>query len=181
MLHTLDDSYVNSIIKSQRTMLVNCCLECNGMLGARYDESLLARKRRVRRSIKTKYRRYLELPDWSEEDLDTLGRSLRQNVVFAQQTKQWILARLRHRRGGDVRIKSLKNAREKVVKENSSKELLGNSTAALTVRLRRSEHVRSPWKSEPEISNLTNEELLDLIPEDLLNTVKLLLKERRIN
>ena len=59
---------------------VRCCRECNSALGARPPWTVAGRRAKAKEWIAKRYRKYLELPEWSEEDLEALGPAMRQSV-----------------------------------------------------------------------------------------------------
>lgn len=63
-----------------RVLTVPACQQCNSILGAKYDPTLLDRKSRLKTRLRQKYRRVLGMPDWTPEQLAALGPRLRQHV-----------------------------------------------------------------------------------------------------
>ena len=60
---------------------VEACRECNSSIGAKALFTLAERKRYVKESIRRRYRRILELPEWTEAQLLELGPGLKDFVA----------------------------------------------------------------------------------------------------
>jgi hypothetical protein len=74
---------------------VDCCRECNGLLGYRGLWTLPLRKKFIRRILRWKYRRLLAQPIWTETQLSELGYSLRTFVEHRARQKEILLQRLK--------------------------------------------------------------------------------------
>ena len=99
MLATLEDEPVsNVLINENRVLTVHCCRECNSLLSSRYDETLLARKRRLRKILTKRYRRVLSTPNWSDEELEAMGDSVASYIRQQMALKVLVIQRL-HWRG----------------------------------------------------------------------------------
>ena len=61
----------------RRILLVPCCRECNSILGATVQETLHERKQYLKDRLKQKHKKLLESPDWAEDELSSLGPTLR--------------------------------------------------------------------------------------------------------
>jgi hypothetical protein len=48
---------------------VDCCNECNSLLGAHMPWTVNGRKELIKQKLRRKYRKYLAIPDWSAEEL----------------------------------------------------------------------------------------------------------------
>ena len=59
------------------TETVIACRECNSALGSRFFETLADRKAAAKDHIRRKYAKYLRMPAWTDQELETLGPSLR--------------------------------------------------------------------------------------------------------
>lgn len=99
MLRTLDDDAVTEEILGNRTLLVASCKECNSALGATLDDSLLSRRRRAKRHIARKYSQYLEMPHWSDNEINEKGYSLRLLIIRGKDERARAINRLRYSGG----------------------------------------------------------------------------------
>ena len=97
MLATLaDDQVALNAITSNRILAVDCCLECNGLLGSDYDQTIIHRRLRLRERLKHKYARLLETPDWTDYELAQLGPRLQQRVIVKLAQRDWLRQRLQY-------------------------------------------------------------------------------------
>lgn len=75
---------------------VNCCHECNSILGARPPWTLPERKAKVKIALRRRYGRVLHMPDWTEaqiaeyEERSLLGAYIRESVLIARIARQRI-------------------------------------------------------------------------------------------
>jgi hypothetical protein len=73
---------------------VEACHECNSALGSRYLWTLAERKQFIKNWLKKRYARFLRSPEWSDEDKEELGYSLKDFVqkheIVAQLAKKRI-------------------------------------------------------------------------------------------
>lgn len=60
---------------------VRACLECNSTLSDRPLWDVQSRKDHIKDRLKRKYKRYLELPDWSPDDLAEMGYKMRLHIT----------------------------------------------------------------------------------------------------
>jgi len=73
---------------------VDCCAECNSALGKQLW-TLKERKRYIAGWLKKRYHKLLEIPDWTEKELNTLAQRLREKVVASLRLRNIVRARLR--------------------------------------------------------------------------------------
>ena len=73
---------------------VDACRECNSLLGARQPWALAERKAKIKELLRKQYRRYLEIPEWTEVELGDLGRGLSDFVAEGQVLQKWLKQRL---------------------------------------------------------------------------------------
>lgn len=59
---------------------VRACHECNVGLGARPLWTVAQRKQWIKGWLRRRHRKYLVIPDWTEEELAALGDELRQHT-----------------------------------------------------------------------------------------------------
>lgn len=73
---------------------VPACRECNSALGARGIWLLPKRKEYIKRYLRRKYKKYLRMSDWSDEEIKELGFALQSHVLngimIKEQTKKRI-------------------------------------------------------------------------------------------
>lgn len=71
---------------------VRCCRECNSALGRQALWTIESRKSYMKEWLKRRYQRYLDIPDWSDQELaqmgPTLEASIRQGLAVREVTKR---------------------------------------------------------------------------------------------
>ena len=92
---------------------VCACSECNQMLSDRLLTTVESRCDFIIHRIRGKYASCLRSANWSEEELNELGRDLRSKVKANIFLKNWVLSRIEHAenicfRGGDTPVKHAK-------------------------------------------------------------------------
>lgn len=74
---------------------VPACSECNMLLGKVHKVSIKERRAHIKDAIKKKYKRFLKIPNWDEDELEDVdpafARDIRASVHFANHVR----ARLR--------------------------------------------------------------------------------------
>lgn len=73
---------------------VDACQECNNLLGARTLWTAKKRKKFIKRALRLRYKKFIRQPDWSQEELKALGRSLRSYVEMMSIARKVLLQRL---------------------------------------------------------------------------------------
>lgn len=74
--------------------LLPSCGECNGIASNSIFRTVAAKRRYIHERLRKKYRKLLELPDWSEEEKDEIGWNLRTSVEAGMAQKSVLLQRL---------------------------------------------------------------------------------------
>lgn len=94
-LRILDDEEVTrELVRRNRILMVDCCLDCNSRLGAIYSSNLEARRQVLKYKLRRKYRRLLAMPDWDDSDLGRLGPGLQEFVLIRLVKRDRIRRRL---------------------------------------------------------------------------------------
>ena len=75
---------------------VPCCRECNSLLGAKPLFSLEERAHEISECLLRRYRKELNAPVWSEEEMAQLEGDLRRSVEAKQFLRMEILDRVRN-------------------------------------------------------------------------------------
>lgn len=75
-------------------VLLPSCHECNFLAGVHHPTDLVSRIRHVRQAIEKKYRRVLETPEWSDEELSELGRGLKEDITKWRNLRRTVLRRI---------------------------------------------------------------------------------------
>lgn len=96
LLSTLaDDPDALRHLMSNRRETVPACRECNCLLGPSVQDTLEERKHFLKERLRRRYRRYLGIRNWSEEDLAEMGGTLRGFIRYGLRKKALVLGRLR--------------------------------------------------------------------------------------
>lgn len=92
-LRVLGDAAVTAeLIHRNRVMEVDCCLECNSRLGPAYSVNLSERRALLKRLLRKKYRRLLDMPDWDDAEIGRMGETLQQ-VILGRLAKRDVIRR----------------------------------------------------------------------------------------
>ncbi len=76
-------------------VIVPACIECNSTAGANVFRTLTEKRRFIHDQYRTKYRKLLEAPWWTVDEISELGTSLRSHVQRSQYAKDLMRDRLR--------------------------------------------------------------------------------------
>lgn len=78
-------------IETGRMVKVPACVECNSLLGAIAIHSIRERRKFVREKLLIRYRKYLNMPKWDEDDFEDvspeMAKFIRASSVIAEQVK----------------------------------------------------------------------------------------------
>lgn len=86
--------WASDIVRA-RIQTVSCCHDCNNALGDRVFPTVQDRKLAIKRRLRRKFKRLLDSPNWTEEELAELDEHLRGFVLRRQRLKIEIRERLR--------------------------------------------------------------------------------------
>jgi hypothetical protein len=78
-----------------RSWQVPACCECNSMIGGRLFATLAERRACAHAGIRRKYRQYLAIPNWDEEELAEMGPLMRREIARSIRVREGIRDRLR--------------------------------------------------------------------------------------
>ena len=73
---------------------VDACHECNNLLGVRTIWTPIKRKRFIKLALRLRYKKFLRQPEWPQEELNTLGVTLRSYVERMIIARKVLLQRL---------------------------------------------------------------------------------------
>lgn len=74
--------------------IVPACLECNSTAGNKVFSTIQEKQEYIQSRYEKKYKTIINLPDWSEKELDELGASLRKDTSLKMIAKKWIINRI---------------------------------------------------------------------------------------
>jgi len=93
-LKILDDPETTKKTIGERTLLVWACPECNSLAGKSLQDNITQRKQFILAKLRKKYRKYLETPYWSDEELSELAPDMQQYIRTFLYMKSLIKIRL---------------------------------------------------------------------------------------
>lgn len=76
-------------------LIVPACIECNSTAGSKVFRTITEKRAYIHGQYRRKYRKLLEAPVWTNEEIAELGPVLRSHVVAATQAVEIVKARLR--------------------------------------------------------------------------------------
>jgi hypothetical protein len=94
-LERMVDSGINHpLLRNGRVLVVPSCRECNVGLGGQFFRTFAERREWVHRWLRKRYRRLIEMPEWTEAQLAQMGPVMRQHIRSSQRKRDIILERL---------------------------------------------------------------------------------------
>jgi hypothetical protein len=98
--HVIPASYSQSVPYRKKTFrqkdTVPCCQECNVLLGARLCFTIPSRAAYLLGTYERRYKKLLNQPDWSDEEIEELGPSLRTSTIQSMKDKNEVRRQLEH-------------------------------------------------------------------------------------
>jgi hypothetical protein len=82
-------------ILAGRILSVPCCRECNLLLGASIQDTLVQRKAELKRRLKQRYTKFLRMPTWTDEEIMVMSFRLQEFIRRGEKIKLRTLQRLR--------------------------------------------------------------------------------------
>lgn len=79
-----------------KDLVVPCCSECNSRLSNFYLTTIAERAEYLIGAYKNKYKKILNRPDWTDEELKEMGPTMRQRIKADAQLKIELEQRLTH-------------------------------------------------------------------------------------
>lgn len=73
---------------------VPCCHECNSIAGAKLFLSISQKRRYIKEQLRRRYRKVLDIPTWTQAELDELGYGLRRHVEASIELRDLVKMRL---------------------------------------------------------------------------------------
>jgi hypothetical protein len=75
-------------------VLVPCCGECNSLAGDHVFPTIAAKRRFIHVKLRKRHKRLLEMPQWTDAQLDEMGYALSDFIRSGLERKQWLIERL---------------------------------------------------------------------------------------
>lgn len=93
--HVIPASY-GQAKKNFKCETVPACGECNVLLGDRLYFTLPSRAAYLMGVYQTRYKKLLKQPDWSDEEIEELGPSMRTSIIQTMKDKKEVRRQLEH-------------------------------------------------------------------------------------
>lgn len=93
--HVVPASY-NQNKKHFNCDTVPCCGECNVLLGDRLYFTVPSRAAYLLGTYERRYKKLLSQPDWSDEEIEELGPSMRTSIIQSMKDKKEVRRQLEH-------------------------------------------------------------------------------------
>lgn len=77
-------------------ILVRCCVQCNGLLGANNLPTLADRANFLAQKLRRKLVKNTNIPDWSDDEIDDLSGALKRRIIQAMKKKKDSIRRISH-------------------------------------------------------------------------------------
>ncbi len=91
-----DGEALDRVTSAGRILLVDACRDCNSRLSNIFDRTLIDRRLRLRKLLRRRYRKLLEMPEWTDSELGKLGPWLQGYVLSGISRRAWVLRRLNY-------------------------------------------------------------------------------------
>ena len=93
-LTALGDEEVTYQVLGKRALKVWSCRECNCLASDSIQESLQERKAYVKEKLRRRYQKLLDMPPWSQDELDVLGYALKTHVEASIKARDFVKQRI---------------------------------------------------------------------------------------
>jgi len=96
MDHVIPRTHLYGTDSYAREYVIPACKECNSLLGNRYFETIGERASYLLAKYESRYAKYLRIPDWSEEEMESVGRSLKSKIRAGMAKKKLAETKIKH-------------------------------------------------------------------------------------
>lgn len=76
--------------------LIDCCKECNSLASNKVFNNVEAKKEYIQDKIWNKYKKIINMPEWTDEELNELEGYLRKSIKIKILARRWILNRVNY-------------------------------------------------------------------------------------
>ena len=100
--HVIPVSYYYSGVRKNKHLtsqygkenLVDACKECNNIAWNKIFQDKYSKKDFIQERLKQKYKKVINMPYWSDEEVEQLGRTLKKEIKIQQLARKWALNRM---------------------------------------------------------------------------------------
>ena len=96
------DDYDAMHLKYPVYIKVPACDRCNNLGGSEVEASFMDRAEAIKNKLARRYTRYMSMPEWTEKEINELGRNLRSKVRSANDTRKRYAAEVEYYEGVDL-------------------------------------------------------------------------------
>ncbi len=82
-------------LMKNRALTVHSCGECNRLLSDSYQDTLIERKAELKKRLRRRYKKILEMPDWNEKEFEGLEWFFQSDIEYHLQKKELVKKRLK--------------------------------------------------------------------------------------
>lgn len=92
--HLLPRTWTGNAVR-HHVITVPACLECNSVINDRYAPAVNERRKLAHKSIRRRYSKVLQIPEWTAPEIAKLGKTLRSTIERGMHEKRVAEARLK--------------------------------------------------------------------------------------
>jgi len=74
--------------------LVPCCSQCNSIANDLMFDSVEEKREHIQERLKSKYRKLLNMPEWTDEEIDEMGTTFQVDLRITMMAKKWMINRI---------------------------------------------------------------------------------------
>ena len=89
-----DVEHVIPRVSSLPTYTVPSCSECNNIAGALLFPSFHSKLLYIQEKIRRRYRHVLRVPEWTTDEIEEMGQSMRTMILAFQRARKWVKRRV---------------------------------------------------------------------------------------
>jgi hypothetical protein len=89
-----DEETTRQMYLRHRVRTVPCCRECNSIINSHYFSTLDERKAFLKTRLRKRYKRLLEMPEWTVDEMTELDGQLQDYVIQGTRMKRLIQKRI---------------------------------------------------------------------------------------
>lgn len=82
--------------RSESKNLVDACRECNSLAGDKVFTDVDEKREYIQQRLEYRYRRILDMPVWSDKEINEMGYNLKRELKLKTLARKWIENRIHH-------------------------------------------------------------------------------------
>jgi hypothetical protein len=76
--------------------LIDCCKHCNSIAGNKVFDNIDIKKEFIQNRLWEKYKKLINMPNWTDEELNEIDMPLRKEIKIKVMARKWILNRINY-------------------------------------------------------------------------------------